>query len=471
MRLRDRFWLGLALVVGFLTLPSLALGQAWLKDRDAKEGTGIRLGDFELHPGIGVLGGYETNPFYRDEQDTGGQQNGVVPAASIRVSPHLDFSTLSRKRRQDSDQEVQLPVIDFRGGISGILNHYFADGQSPTLEGRIDLREEFLPERPFSLSMLQEASRSRIPIQGGNQFNDHVAAGITPQLATPGGLLKGRLGYKFSFDHFNEDLNDNLIHTFSEHLSWEFLPKTALFEEIELGLQMYPNDISSTTVAQGAASTDKNDITRVTGRAGLNGALTKELAMTLSGGITNAWVENASDGKAPILQAQLRWKPAPAYRMMVDGSMSNQNALQGNTVTRIAGGLRGELTVGGVAMFRLGGKVEALQYGDDTQQLSLRPDGGQPLTSNEVDRALAFSTDPRSDLKVTLEASGEYRFVSWLALTLELAYIVNSSDYYFLTPLSFDDDGNPATADVAGFNANSAAYENFRVYGGLRAFL
>lgn len=467
MRSRDRFWLGLGLV-GLLLAPTTpALGQAWLQARD-EEGAGIRAGDFEIHPGIGVLGGYESNPFFRDDNDPSGVDDQVGPegAASLRVSPHIDFSTLSTRRRQEGDEEVQLPAIDFRGGLSYIFTKFFIEGDgTATHEGRLDLNETFLPERPFSLAMVQELSRSRIPVQGASQANTHVGAGITPQLSTPGGLLKGRMGYKFAFDDFTDSANNNLNHLFMEHLSWEFLPKTALFEEIEVGLQSFPNVEASDFGVGGTVSTDKNDITRVTGRGGVNGALTKQIAMTLSAGITSAFVDGADDNKAPIAQAQLRWRPTPTYRMSVEGSYSNQNALQGNTVTRIGGGLKAELTVGGAGVLRALGKLESMRYGDDVAQLTLRRDEVPTVDMfRSGSLADAASTDPRSDLKVTLEASGEYRFATWLAMTLELSYVVNSSDYHFVNVLELSDGTREAVL-------NSAAYENLRFYAGLRAFL
>ncbi|HZO12148.1 MAG TPA: hypothetical protein VFB62_02790, partial [Polyangiaceae bacterium] len=43
--------------------------QTWLRDRRYREGAGIRVGDFELHPGIGADFGYDSNYLRRSENE------------------------------------------------------------------------------------------------------------------------------------------------------------------------------------------------------------------------------------------------------------------------------------------------------------------------------------------------------------------------------------------------------------------
>ena len=82
-------WLIFAIFSVLVASSSSAHAQAWLSDRRRAEGRGIRVGDFELHPGVGVEGGVHSNPFYSDRP----KASGV-----FRIAPHLFFSTLSGER-------------------------------------------------------------------------------------------------------------------------------------------------------------------------------------------------------------------------------------------------------------------------------------------------------------------------------------------------------------------------------------
>jgi len=74
-----------------LGLSSQAEAQ-WAPDRAYTEGPGIRLGNFELHPGVAVRGGYDSNVF-RTKNNTKG-------AAILGITPHLHLSTLKVETRQ-----------------------------------------------------------------------------------------------------------------------------------------------------------------------------------------------------------------------------------------------------------------------------------------------------------------------------------------------------------------------------------
>mgnify|MGYP003407364965 FL=1 len=83
------FSLRLTLFFVLVATSSSVHAQSWLSDRKRAEGRGIRVGDLELHPGVGVEAGYLTNPFYSD------RPKGT---AAFRVAPHLFLSTLRGER-------------------------------------------------------------------------------------------------------------------------------------------------------------------------------------------------------------------------------------------------------------------------------------------------------------------------------------------------------------------------------------
>src|SRR4051812_14661363 len=105
--------LGFAVCLFTLCVSTDVHAQAWLSDRKRAEGSGIRVGDLELHPGIGVEGGYLSNVFNADknEQDT----------FALRVAPHLLLATLGEERGGSNSPRW----VDFRGGLSASLLQFF----------------------------------------------------------------------------------------------------------------------------------------------------------------------------------------------------------------------------------------------------------------------------------------------------------------------------------------------------------
>ena len=58
---------------------SSSSGGGWLADRDSTQGPGFRVGDLELHPGIGVEVGYDSNLYYSDDNPPPGDAKKPAP--------------------------------------------------------------------------------------------------------------------------------------------------------------------------------------------------------------------------------------------------------------------------------------------------------------------------------------------------------------------------------------------------------
>jgi hypothetical protein len=237
---RRHSWLAFAIFSVLVASSSSAHAQAWLSDRKRAEGRGIRVGDFELHPGVGVEGGIHTNPFFSDKPDS---------SWVFRVSPHLFFSTLSGERAGASESQSPTPGwLALNGGVAGAFQHYtqFAvrDAVNLDLNGSATLA----PERPVSLTLTQALRRSALPFsdtqlppslrdrfRAADYTNYFENAGLQLNFRTNGGLLRGGLGYNFGYIWFNDGnfkFNNNITHSATLNLGWEFLPKTALFYDL-----------------------------------------------------------------------------------------------------------------------------------------------------------------------------------------------------------------------------------------------
>ena len=131
-----------------LALPSLVEAQAWLDDRARTEGPGFRLGDLELHPGLGVEVGWDSNLYYSDDDAA----LPPVDTGILRATAHLMVSTRGQQRREEGEAggaegaAAPQPTIAFRGGLSGSFYYFFAD------EDRTNMELDAFPSPPASPS-------------------------------------------------------------------------------------------------------------------------------------------------------------------------------------------------------------------------------------------------------------------------------------------------------------------------------
>ena len=131
-----------------------AQDQTWLNDRKYREGAGFRVGNFELHPGIGADFGYDSNYYRRHSSED------PVGSLRIRVSPSFSVSTLGPQRRGrfgrsvDSDHLRQTGLTERGSG---------RDSQDEGGQEIVRLRR-FCPKKPGSGEYWQ---RSR-------HLNDHL---------------------------------------------------------------------------------------------------------------------------------------------------------------------------------------------------------------------------------------------------------------------------------------------------------
>src|SRR4051812_44868019 len=68
----------------------------WLRDRRYTEGSGYRVGNLELHPGLAGEFGYDSNYLLRASTEDPGA------ALHLKITPSLSVSTLSPQRKDAS---------------------------------------------------------------------------------------------------------------------------------------------------------------------------------------------------------------------------------------------------------------------------------------------------------------------------------------------------------------------------------
>jgi hypothetical protein len=442
MRRRHHPWLSLTIFCVVLANGLPANAQSWLSDRKRAEGHGIRVGDLELHPGIGAEAGYTSNLFLADKD--------LASTAGFRISPHLFMSTLGAERR-GGDEPEKKPWVDFNGGLSGTFNHFFEYTKNDAIGTDILLNLTLAPDRPVGFNLNEAFNRAELPfsdtnlpaaVQQTKRFVDYThyteKAGAQLLFQTPGGLLKASLSYRFNIIWFNDigyAFNNNYNHAATFKASWAFLPKSALFYEGSYTFQNYYNN--DDPLQRAGSYTSLFNSHQIATRIGVNGAITSRLGATVSVGYGAGFFENKNDYDNFIGSVEGRFRPSEDSEVALVVDRDFMPAYQGNFLeqNRIYGRFRwlfgGTFLISG----RLG--VEFLHFGEEPQQ------GGRD----------------RSDRRYFADVSAEYRFTDWLAVTGQFSALIDDTDFVFMSPV--------ATATSA---ADPAKYDVFQGWLGLRAF-
>ena len=155
--MNQRFHLFAGIVCALTAIPAVASAQTqtWLSDRKYTEGIGLRVGDFELHPGAAAEFGYDSN-FYRRAPE-----ESPIGALRLRITPSFSISTLTKARRDAAPSSTQ-PDFEFRATASATYNEFFpisggrdSDDRAQmsrdrNVSGDLDLRLGIMPGRTWS---------------------------------------------------------------------------------------------------------------------------------------------------------------------------------------------------------------------------------------------------------------------------------------------------------------------------------
>lgn len=435
------------LVALVLTGVGRAEAQGWLGDRQRTEGPGFRLGDFELHPGLGAEVGYDSNLYMTaDNQPPGGPTR--VETGVLRITPHLMISTIGEERRESGesadDSDSSPPTVTFRGGLSASYHEFFADERRRNVSIDASLRLNVLPERPFSFSIYDTFSRSIRPFTengADSTARDSNEAGLDLNFQTTGGIFTVGLGYVFGLQFFEGasfQYGNLFNHTITLNESFAFLPSTAIVQDNQFQFTDYYNTSPSDP-------TQLADSARIRTRIGLNGAITEAISLTgmigyAAGFFYNSSAMYAQEYDSLVASVEGRWQINPDVRLSLGYDRDFYAAFLGNYYSRDRGYVSFQALIAGAFLLGIEGDVGYLDYG-----VVVRPGGG------------AVGDRPsREDIRVSGRLFAEYRFTDWLGVNGNLSYNGNFTDFQFL-PMG--------TAPI-----DPASYNRFEAVLGVRVF-
>jgi len=436
------------------TVSSRAEAQAgWLGDRARTEGPGIRVGDFELHPGVGAEVGYDSNLYYTEDNST----RPRVETGVLRITPHIMLSTLGEERRSEGehadDEDSAAPAITFRGGVSAAYYEFFADPNRRNLELDASLRLNILPERPFSFSIWDTFNRSIRPFtenSPGSTARISNDAGIDLLFQTTGGIFQVRLGYQFGLRYFEDSAfqyGNSMSHQFTLAETFRFLPSTGIIHETTVTYNDYFN--YQPGAGLGVSPLNLSDSVRLRTRIGLNGALTESISLSATVGYAAGFFLDpaptpgyAQDYDSVVANVEARWQISPDVRMSLGYDRDFFAAFLGNYYSRDRGYAAFQALIAGAFMVAIDGDVGYLDYG-----LIIDPSGMD-----------AGSSPSREDIRVNASLFMEYRFTDWLGVNGTARYSGNFTDYQYSVLTT----GAPLL--------DPAQYNRFEAYLGVRIF-
>jgi len=441
---------GLAAVITALTFAVPAVAQDWLSDRARAQGPGIRVGDFELHPGIGIEAGYDSNVFFSDGSATSAP---IVSSGILRVTPHLLFSTIGAQREAEGEARdsanASPPTVQFSGGLSASYYAFFADEARNNLSFDGNLNLVILPERPFTVTIHERFSRVIRPfteqrgvgtgdgrLDFGRNEND---AGVNFSFGTPGRVLSANLGYSLIYNFFDGDefkFADSLSHRFNGGASFRFLPQTAFIYDIEGVYRTFPS------AGDSLASALLSDGFTVRTRVGINGAFTNRLSLSALVGYAAGWFDVQDDFESVVAQLELRWQASASARFALGYDRNFTPSYIGNFMRVDRGYVNFQLMIGGSFLVGAEASLGLLDFGTP-----IAPDG------------TLLGNGERSDIRLSTSLFAEYRLTNWLGLNGTLRYTGDFTDYAY----SIMDMPGSTIIDPAGYSKVEAWF-------GVRAF-
>jgi hypothetical protein len=434
--MNQRFHLFAGIVCGLTAIPAVASAQTqtWLSDRKYTEGIGLRVGDFELHPGAAAEFGYDSN-FYRRAPE-----ESPIGALRLRITPSFSLSTLTKARRDAAPSSSQ-PDFEFRATASATYNEFFpiSGGRDSedraqmsrdrNVSGDLDLRLGIMPGRTWSGSINAGVARALTPSNNG--LNSPASADNAPDSAvsqpdgfqrilpragaeiayTPGGgLLDWRLGYQFSGTFFESGKFtqlSNLNNQIETRGRWRFLPRTALIYDARFGFISYPNPTGKTA---------SHPMRAMIGVSGLVTSAFSVQAM-VGWGASFYTPKPQEDFNSVIGRAEVKW--------FLNTTPSTDPGASSNSLSSLSVGFSRDFfdSYIGTYVERDRGYID-LSYFFAGRFLLVVDAGAGPMVYPKID---ALKLNAFADIRVDASLFGEYRFKDTFGINANVRYGQNFS--------------------------------------------
>ena len=420
------------MLLGITGLPSGAAAQGWLADRGASQGPGFQAGPLTLHMGFGAEFGYDNNIYLTDVN----RQDSLM----LRLTAHLRATT-----RQEEDTN---PAVVFNGGVQASFFHFFADTGRDNVGVGADVEAHIRPDANVSFRLADRLTRTIRPFVDGApnlryaRVNNIVDAEL--HFRSDSDVLQAFVGYQLAWDFFEDRgpgefaYAGSLTHAIRTGAYWAFLPQTGFVYEGQVERVNYGGQAGA-----GALVTDG---WRIRQEVGLNGAITPAVSVTGMVGYSSGFFDNGSaygvGRDAVTARIEGRFQPHENLALNVGYQRRFNQSFIGNYARHDRMYLGGQLTLGGVFMTGIDFSATRSVTG-----VALAADG----------MTLLGTAPTRDAWRLLTDIYAEYRATQWLAITLNLQYFADFTDFTYV------DLGAPLVDPGAGFS-------KFQAWLGVRVF-
>ena len=285
-------------------------------------GPGIRSGNVVIHPKVIVSAGYDSN-FWRES--TAEATSPVNPVTVIKFGGGVSAKSRNPSRfglGLDLDVIGRYVTADNADTTASDLDEAAAIDQS-----RAKLKLSLLPRKPVSVDLVAQGRYSEQPgveLLKDDGYN-RLSASFGPDLRfRPGGrpgnrALELRLGYRFSLDRtlavspaLGSNRGDKNTHELKLLTHWRFLPKTALFVDVQYWMVDYRQGVDLDAMGNPVDGPNL-DFNPLRAEIGVEGLITRRLALTLRGGYSNSYHEAGTSFSGPIARASIDYRFEPRF--------------------------------------------------------------------------------------------------------------------------------------------------------------
>jgi hypothetical protein len=410
-----------------LVLPGSATAQAWLDDRQDREGPGIKVGkSLVFHPGALLEGGYDTNPIR--------ESNNPPGAGRLRISSYADLATRSKSR--DDREVAAAPKTNFRLGLAGYYDFFFSDVDAVDKQDDFgidtDLNFILFPSGPYTFFLKALYGRTVQPYESPAEFHARhtFRPGLGFQGEPGGGILMLSAFYDANLMIYEDDFispdRNKVTHNVRLETAWKFFPKTSFVSRVVLSPTIYYD------------ANFNNNSFPIRSLFGLQGLITPRFGLSLFVGYGASFYEDGDDFEHVIANGELMFFIGPLVTVRVGGQRDFVDSFYANYYVKSGGYLKYEHMFGRVVYLSVKGDA----YHRDYSEFS-----GVYLNA-------AQGAD-RSDIWVGATLLLEFRITDWLAAIASAVYQSNISDFTYNTT-----EGEP----------DPVQFHRFEGLGGVRAY-
>ena len=387
---------------------------------------GVALGNFRLHPGISIQGGYDSNIFFEEDLE------GLESSAVLHIMPSLRLET-PEPRAVDINTNLQLLWEYFPNESDNVRSQSGID-----ILG--DLSVQIAPRGVGSITLYDTIRNfADSPTAPTNETQGHLynEVGISAALHPGGAARTSRRGFTgsltagYGIEIWDEGLSlDRSLVLASLEMKYFFLPKTAVrlrasWHSISYDTRQRDFEIENDQLGLTEAFQDtlvNIDSTPLRATLGVSGLLTRAIDFDISGGYSSSMYDEGENFQSWIAAARLGVFFTTSAHLSAgwqhgyfDSSFSNFY-----TFDRFYGALRvdaGDWLVGGAG-------------GYERQSFATVP-------SPSVDIGGAtfslYSTENRVDPVITADFFVAWNFIDWGRLAGYYEFRGNLTDFFITT--------------------------------------